>query len=191
MPFGRNPVTRDEALAILDEYIENQNLKRHMYAVEAAMIDYARRLGEDAEAWGLAGLLHDFDWEIHPTLGEHPQAGAPILRARGVPEIVVRCILSHADHTGIPRETRMEKALYACDELTGLIVAVCLVRPSKSLADLTVSSIEKKWGNARFAAAVDRHEIEQGSAELGIPLWTHVANVLSSMQGIATQIGLK
>ncbi len=184
-------MTRDQALLLLDEYIQNENLKRHMYAVEAAMVDYARRFDEDAELWGLAGLLHDFDWEIHPTLDEHPQAGAPILRARGVPEVVVRCILSHADHTGIPRESEMEKALYACDELTGLIVAVCLVRPSRSLADLSVSSIKKKWANARFAAAVDRHEIEQGAEALGIALWTHVANVLGSMQGIATRLGLE
>ena len=108
-----------------------------------------------------------------------------------MPEVVVRCILSHADQTGIPRESEMEKALYACDELTGLIVAVCLVRPSRSLADLSVSSIKKKWTNARFAAAVDRHEIEQGAEALGIALWTHVANVLGSMQGIAARLGLE
>jgi putative nucleotidyltransferase with HDIG domain len=181
---------RDQAQSILDEYVQNSNLKRHMYAVEAAMQDYAIRFSEDADAWGLAGLLHDFDWEIHPSLEEHPQAGAPILRDRGVPEVIIRCILSHADHTGIPRESKMEKALFACDELSGLIVAVCLVRPSKSLMDLTVSSIRKKWGNTRFAAAIDRNEIEEASADLGIPLWTHVEYVLQSMQRIAPLLGL-
>ncbi len=181
---------RDQAQAILDEFIQNANLKRHMYAVEAAMQDYASYFGEDAELWGLAGLLHDFDWEIHPTLEDHPQAGAPLLRERSVPEPIIRCILSHADHTGVNRESAMEKALFACDELTGLIVAVCLVRPSKSLADLSVRSIRKKWDNARFAAAVNRHEIERGATDLGVPLWTHVENVLQSMQRIAPLLDL-
>jgi putative nucleotidyltransferase with HDIG domain len=181
---------RTEAMAILDEYIQNPNLKRHMLAVEAAMQDYALRLGEDPAPWGLAGLLHDFDWEIHPTLEEHPQAGAGILQERGVPEIIIRCILSHADHTGVPRDSNMEKALYACDELTGLIVAVALVRPSKSLSDLSVKSVRKKWNDTRFAAAVNRSEIEAGAQELGIELWTHIGYVLESMRRISGELGL-
>jgi len=181
---------RRQAMAIVDKYIQNINLKRHMLAVEASMQDYAARFGEDPELWGLAGLLHDFDWEIHPTLDEHPQAGAPILRELGVPESVVQCILSHADHTGVPRDSVMEKALYACDELTGLIVAVALVRPSRSLADLEVKSLRKKWGDARFAAAVDRGEIERGARELGVELWEHVEHVIQSMQRISDELGL-
>lgn len=181
---------REGALALLDEYIENVNLKRHMLAVEAAMVDYAERLDGDPDLWGLAGLLHDFDWEIHPTLEQHPQDGAPILRERGVPDEVVRCILSHADHTGVPRHSPMERALYASDELTGLIVAVALVRPSKDIRDVKVKSIRKKWDNSRFAAGVDREDIEQGAEDLGVDLWTHVGHVLASMQRIAPDLGL-
>jgi putative nucleotidyltransferase with HDIG domain len=181
---------RSEALAIIDEFVQNENLKRHMLAVEAAMQDYALRLGGDPATWGLAGLLHDFDWEIHPNLDSHPQAGAPILRERGVPETIVRCILSHADHTGVPRQTSMEKALFACDELTGLIVAVALVRPSRSLADLKVKSVRKKWRDNRFAAAVDRDEIERGAQDLGVEIWTHVEHVIQSMRRVAAELGL-
>jgi len=136
---------RANGLAIVQEFVKSENLIRHMYAVEAAMRFYARKYGEDEDLWGITGLLHDFDWEIHPSMEEHPQAGAPILRERSVPEDIVRAILSHADHTGIPRETNMEKALYACDEITGLITAVALVRPSRSLHDLKVKSVKKKW----------------------------------------------
>ena len=181
---------RSEALSIVDEFIQNVNLKRHMLAVEAAMRDYAARLGGDVELWGLTGLLHDFDWEIHPSLEQHPQAGAPILRERGVPEEVIRSILSHADHTGVARERPMDVALYACDELTGLITAVTLVRPSKSLSDLKVKSVRKKWNDHRFAAAVDRTEIERGAQELGVELWTHVGNVIQSMQRVSEALGL-
>ncbi len=181
---------REEALAILDEFVENENLKRHMYAVEAAMEDYARRMDEDIDLWKLAGLLHDFDWEIHPSLETHPQAGAPILRERGVPEIVVEAILSHADHTGVQRQTAMQKALYACDEITGLIIAVALVRPSKSLQDLKVKSVKKKWKNSRFAANVNREEIENACEDFGVDLWEHVENVILSMLRIEPELGL-
>ena len=129
-------MNRDEALAIVRECVKNDNLVKHMLSVEAAMVFYAEKFGEDVEPWAVTGLLHDFDWEIHPTLEEHPSAGEPILRERGVPEDISRAVLSHADHTGIPRQTRMEKALYACDEVTGLVTAVALVRPSRSLLDL-------------------------------------------------------
>jgi putative nucleotidyltransferase with HDIG domain len=181
---------RSEAMAIVREFVKNEALVRHMLAVEAAMRQYADTYGEDPDAWGLAGLLHDFDWEIHPTLEHHPQDGAPILRARGVPEPIVRCILSHAEHTGVPRQSRMEHALFACDEVTGLITAVALVRPSRSLLDLEVSSVRKKWKDGRFAAAVRRDEIEKGAAELGVELWQHVAAVLLAMRGIAAELGL-
>lgn len=181
---------RQTAISILHEFVSNENLVRHMLAVEAAMRDYAVRLNGDANAWGLAGLLHDFDWEMHPTLEQHPQDGAPILRARGVPRDVVECILSHADHTGVPRDRAMRRALYACDELTGLITAVALVRPSKSIHEVALKSIRKKWNNSSFAAAIDREEIEHASQELGLDLWDHVSNVLESMQRIAPDLGL-
>jgi predicted hydrolase (HD superfamily) len=181
---------RDAALAIVVEHVENVNLRRHMFAVEAAMRAYAPRFGGDPDEWGLVGLLHDFDWEMHPTLDSHPQDGAPILRARGVPEPIVRCILSHADHTGVPRETAMDRALYACDEVTGLITAVALVRPSRSLHDLTAASVRKKWKDARFAAAVNRDEIERAAAELGVDLWEHVETVILAMRSVAGELGL-
>lgn len=184
-------MNREQAIAILDKYVENENLKRHMFAVEAAMEDYARRLDEDVELWKLAGLLHDFDWEIHPTIEEHPQAGAPILREQGVPEIVIECIQSHADHTGVPRITPMQKALYACDEITGLIIAVALVRPSRSLQDLKVKSVKKKWKDHRFAANVDRDAIEQACEDFGVELWEHVDNVITSMRRIEPSLGLQ
>jgi putative nucleotidyltransferase with HDIG domain len=155
------------------------------------MRHYAKLYGEDVETWGLAGLLHDFDWEIHPTLEQHPQDGAPILRERGVPEVIIEAVQSHADHTGIPRETRMQKALYACDEITGLITAVTLVRPSKSIADVTVKSIKNKWKDKAFAAGAKRHEIEAAAQEFGVELWEHSGQVLAAMQGEAQALGLE
>lgn len=181
---------RDGALAIVQEFVHNPNLVRHVLAVEAAMRHYAARFGGSAEEWGLAGLLHDFDWEIHPTLDQHPQQGAPILRARGVPEEIIRCILSHADHTGVPRTTPMQRALFACDEVTGLITAVALVRPSRSLYDLEVGSVRKKWKDSRFAAAVDRQQIERAAAEFGLDLWHHIGQVILAMRTIADDLGL-
>jgi putative nucleotidyltransferase with HDIG domain len=182
-------MNRSEALAIVREYIENENLVRHMLAVEAAMRFYAEEFGEDVETWGITGLLHDFDWEIHPTLEQHPHDGAPILRERGVPEEIVRAIQSHADHTGVPRQTPMEKALYACDEITGLIVAVALVRPSRSLSDLKVKSVKKKWKDRSFAAGANREEIEDAAQEFGVELWEHVGNVIEAMRGEANDLG--
>lgn len=183
-------MNREEALAIVRAHVENENLVRHMLAVEAVMRHYARRYGEDEQLWGLTGLLHDFDWEIHPTLEEHPMKGAPILRERGVPEEIVQAILSHADRTGVPRDTLMRKALYACDEITGLIVAVALVRPSRSLYDLKVKSVKKKWKDRSFAAGVDREEIGHAVAELDLDLWEHVGEVIVAMRGIAPAMGL-
>ena len=151
---------------------------------------YANKLGGDEETWGVVGLLHDFDWEIHPTLDDHPQSGAPILRERGVPEEIVLAVLSHADHTGVPRQSPMEKALFACDEITGLITAVALVRPSRSLEDLTVKSIKKKWKDRAFAAGANREEIARGAEEFGIELWEHTTNVIEAMRQIASDLGL-
>jgi len=181
---------RSKALAIVEEYVQNENLIRHMLAVEAAMQYYAQRLDQDIETWGNTGLLHDFDWEIHPTPEEHPQKGIPILSEKGVPKEILQAILSHANHTGVPRQTQMEKALYACDEITGLITAVTLVRPSKSIHDLKVSSIKKKWKNRSFAAGANRTEIAEAANEFGVPLWEHTQNVISAMQSIASSLNL-
>ena len=181
---------RDDALAIVKEYIKNDNLVNHMLCVEAAMRFYANKYDENIEEWGLTGLLHDFDWEIHPTLDKHPVDGAPILRSLKVPEVIIRAIISHGVETGVDRITMMEKALYACDEITGLITAVSLVRPSKSIYDLTSSSVKKKWKNRAFAAGANREEILKGAEEFGIELWQHVDNVILAMRNIAPEIGL-
>ena len=181
---------RPAALSLVREYVKNESLVRHMLAVEAAMRFYAEKYGEDVEAWGLGGLRHDCDWERPPPLEEHPQAGAPILRQRGVPEEIVRAVLSHADHTGVPRQSRMEKALYACDEITGLVTAVALVRPSRSLSDLEASSVKKKWKDKAFAAGANREEIAKATAEFGMELWEHVGNVILAMRKIAPELGL-
>jgi putative nucleotidyltransferase with HDIG domain len=183
-------MNRDKALAIVHEFVENQNLIRHMLAVEAAMRFYAETFNEDVDTWGIVGLLHDFDWEIHPSLENHPQSGVPILRERGVPEEICRAVLSHADHTGVPRQSLMEKALFACDEITGLIVAVALVRPSRSLSDLQVKSVKKKWKDKAFAAGANRDEIALGAEDFEIDLWEHVSNVIEAMRRIAPELGL-
>ncbi len=180
---------RSEALEIVREYVKNENLIRHMLAVEAAMRFYAEKLGQDVETWGITGLLHDFDWEIHPTAEQHPLEGAPILRQRGVPEEIVQAILSHGSHTGIPRTTLMEKALNANDEITGLITAVALVRPSHSLSDLTSSSVKKKWKDRAFAAGANREEIASAAEDFGMELWEHVDNVIQAMRRIASDLG--
>lgn len=181
---------RAQALAIVNEYVKNPGLINHMLSVEAAMRFYARLNGQDEEIWALTGLLHDFDWEIHPTLDQHPEDGAPILRARGVPEEIVLAILSHGDHSEVKRQTQMQKALFACDEISGLITAVALVRPSRSLYDLTSSSVKKKWKDRAFAAAINREEIAEAAADFGIELWQHVDNVILAMRQIAPQLGL-
>jgi putative nucleotidyltransferase with HDIG domain len=183
-------MTRNEALAFVREYVKNEGLVRHMLCVEVAMRFYAEKLGADADLWGITGLLHDFDWEIHPTAEQHPIEGAPMLRAQGVDEVIVRAILSHGDNTGVLRESNMEKALNACDEITGLITAVTLVRPSRSLYDLEASSVRKKWKDKAFAAGTDRSGMEQAAAEFGIELWEHVGNVITAMRRIAPELGL-
>jgi putative nucleotidyltransferase with HDIG domain len=183
-------MNRNEALAIVNKYVKNPNLVKHMLAVEAAMRFYARKYGEDEEKWGITGLLHDFDWEIHPTMEEHPTAGEPILREHGVPGDIIHAVLSHAPHTGIPRETLMEKALFACDEITGMVTAVALVRPSHALYDLKPKSVKKKWKDKSFAAGANREEMEQGAREFGIDLWEHVANVIEAMDSVAETLDL-
>lgn len=182
---------RSTAYAIVTEYVHNEGLIKHMLSVEAAMRGYAVKYGEDPEAWGLPGLLHDFDWEIHPTLDQHPQDGALILRERGVPADVIQCILSHAEHTHVPRVTLREKALFAVDELTGLITACALVRPSRSLYDLTAKSVKGKWKDRAFAAGVNRADIEQGAQELVVDLTEHITTVISAMRAIAPALGLE
>jgi putative nucleotidyltransferase with HDIG domain len=183
-------MNRTEALALVRKYVKNENLIKHMFCVEAALRFYAEKFGEDVEAWGLLGLLHDFDWEIHPTLNEHPIQGAPILRERGVDEDIIQDILSHGIGTGVPRDTLRRKALYACDEITGLVTAVALVRPSRSLLDLEVKSVKKKWKDKAFAAGANRDEIEESAAEFGVELWEHVGNVILAMRKIAPELGL-
>ena len=184
-------MNRSDALNLVREYVKNESLVRHMLAVEAAMRFYAEKYGEDVETWGITGLLHDFDWEIHPTAEQHPMDGAPILRQRGVPEDIVRAVLSHADRSGVTRKSLMEKALFACDEITGLITAVALVRPSHSLHDLEASSVKKKWKDRAFAAGANRDEIALAAEEFGLPLWEHVDNVIRAMRGIAPELGLQ
>ncbi len=184
-------MNRDEALALVREFVKNEGLVRHMLSVEAAMRFYAEKYGDDPETWGLIGLLHDFDWEIHPTLEEHPQKGSAILREHGVSEEVIQDILSHADHTAVARDTTRRKAIAACDEVTGLITAVALVRPSRSLYDLEASSVKKKWKDKAFAAGTDRGEMEQAAKELGVDLWEHVSNVITAMRKIAPELGLE
>jgi putative nucleotidyltransferase with HDIG domain len=183
-------MNHSEAMNIVREYVKSENLIRHMLSVEAAMRFYAEKYDQDVETWGIVGLLHDFDWEIHPSLEDHPQAGVPILRSRGVPEEIIHAVLSHADHTGVPRESLMEKTLAACDEITGLIVAVALVRPSRSLHDLTSSSVKKKWKDRAFAAGANREEIARTTEELGVSLWEHVDNVIQAMRRIAPELEL-
>ena len=184
-------ITRERALEILREFVKNENLVRHMLAVEAAMAFYAKKFGEDEELWRVVALLHDFDWEIHTDMDTHPQNGAPLLLERGVPEEIIQDVLSHAEHTGVPRDTLLRKALYACDDITGLITAVALVRPSKSIHDVKVKSVKKKWNSLQFAAGANREEMEHAFSEFGVEHWEHVGNVIEAMQGIAEDLGLE
>lgn len=183
-------MNRDDAFSIVNKYVGNPNLVNHMLSVEACMRFYARKFDQEEEKWAITGLLHDFDWEIHPTPEEHPLAGESILRDAEVPEEVIHAILAHADHAGIPRTTLMEKALYACDEITGLVTAVALVRPSRSLYDLEAKSIKNKWKDKAFAAGANREEIARGAEEFGFELWEHVNNVIQAMRKIAPILGL-
>lgn len=183
--------TREQAYALLTEHTKNENLVKHALCVEAAMRFYARKYAGDEEAWAVAGLLHDFDYEEHPSLEEHPFVGVEILRSLDYPEEIIEAVLGHADHTGAPRNTQMARSLYAVDELTGFIVACALVRPSKSLLDLPVKSITKKFKDKAFCRAIDREHLREAAEEIDVPLRDHVENVLTALQGIAGRLGLE
>lgn len=182
--------TREQALAVLHEWVANPNLRKHCYAVEAAMRAYAPRYEGDPERWGLTGLIHDFDWERHPDLERHPVLGVEELRRQGWPEDVCRAVLGHAVHTGIPRDTPMAKALYACDEVSGFLVACALVTPGRSLDQVEVASVKKKMKRADFARNVSREDMVNGAAELGVDLDQHIGFVLEAMRGIRGELGL-
>jgi putative nucleotidyltransferase with HDIG domain len=188
-------LTRPEAVALMHEYTASDALRKHMYAVEIAMRAMAEREGEDADAWGLVGLLHDFDYERYPNAShspheEHPAQGVRILAERGLPESMQRAVLGHANYTGVPRDTPLAKALFAVDELCGFLVACALVRPSRSLQDLEVSSVRKKLKDKAFARGVSREDVIQGAAELGVPLDEHIAFVLAALRPQERVLGL-
>jgi len=180
---------RSAALALLHEWVQGEGLRRHALAVEASMRAYAGALGEDEDAWGCVGLLHDFDWERHPSLDQHPQDGQPVLAALGYPDWFRQAILSHARHLGIPRETLLEHHLYACDELSGFVHACGLVRP-QGLEGLEPRSVRKKLKQPSFAAGVDREDVIAGAAEIGRDLDEHIAFVIAAMRPIAGELGL-
>ncbi len=189
---------REQALATMHEHVAAEGLRRHMLAVEAAMRFYAAKLGEDPESWGLAGLLHDYDWEVHPTIEAHPKEGAALLRERGCPETVIRAILSHnTAGTGVERERPIDYALLACDEVTGLMIAGTLVRPDKDIRQMKLKSVKKRWKSRIFAAGVDRDEVAEATEDFSrecfggeLELWQHLDNVLTAMQGAAAELGL-
>jgi putative nucleotidyltransferase with HDIG domain len=183
--------TRAEAWDLLCEFTKSDGLRKHALAVEACVAAYARRLGEDENKWAVTALLHDFDWEIHPELPDHPMKGEPILADRGVSAEIRRAILSHADFTGVPRDTPLAKALFACDELAGFITAVALVKPSKSLNEVEVKSVRKKLKDKAFARSVSRDDIERGAAELNTSLDDHIAFCIEAMRGRARDVGLE
>lgn len=182
--------TRDEAWQLVTEFVESPSLRRHCLAVETAMRAYAIEFGASPDEWGIVGLIHDFDYERHPTADLHPQAGAEILRAQAYPEWVIRAILSHADYLDVPRESPLERTLYAVDELTGFVSAVALVRPSRAVADVTPSAVRKKMKDKRFAQAVSREDLTRGAAELGVEFDTHVTFVVEAMAANAESLGL-
>ncbi len=187
-------LNRDDALALMHEYTENENLRRHMYAVEAAMRAYARKFGEDEQLWGITGLLHDFDYERWPNDerkpdDEHPITGVKILREQGYPEAMLQAILGHAEYTGVPRDTPMAKALFAVDELTGLLTACALVRPD-GINGMKVKSVKKKFKDSSFARGVNRDDVSKGVEELGVEFAEHVQLVIDAMTGIKDELGL-
>jgi putative nucleotidyltransferase with HDIG domain len=183
-------MTRDDAWALLTEYVKSESLRRHCLSVETAMAAYARQFGESEEDWAIVGLLHDFDYEIHPTLDQHPQDGVPILRERGYPDWMIRAILSHADHLGLSRDTQLERTLAAVDELSGFITAVAYVRPSKAVADVTPKSVRKKMKDKAFARAVSREEMLETAEALGVDFDEHIAFVVAAMAANAEALGL-
>jgi putative nucleotidyltransferase with HDIG domain len=186
-----NPmIDREQAWEILCEFTKSEGLRKHALAVEACVTAYARKLGEDEQKWSVTALLHDFDWEIHPTLPDHPTKGEPILAERGVDQEIRRAILSHADFTGVPRVSALEKTLFACDELAGFITAISYVKPSRSVMEVDVASVKKKMKDKAFARSVNRQDIVNGAAELGVALEEHVEFCVKAMQARAGELGL-
>jgi putative nucleotidyltransferase with HDIG domain len=183
-------IDRNQAWSLLCEYTQSESLRKHMLAVEACMRAYARKFGEDEDKWGITGLLHDFDYEKYPTPAEHPFVGNKILEERGYPEEIRRAILSHADYSGVKRESTMEKVLYACDELAGFITASALVKPNKSLAEVEAKSVRKKMKDKAFARSVNRDDIINGAADLGVDLEEHITFCIEAMKTIAGELGL-
>ena len=187
--------SRDETLAIMHEYTASDSLRKHMLSVEAGMRAYAEKFGEDPDRWGIAGLIHDFDYERYPNSAhsateEHPAEGVRILREKGFPEDILEAILGHANYSGVPRASKMAKALYAVDELTGLITATALVRPSKSVMEVEARSVRKKMKDKAFARGVNRDDVIEGAADLGVDLDEHIDFVIRAMQGVASSLGL-
>jgi predicted hydrolase (HD superfamily) len=183
-------VNRDVAWSVLTEFTQGDSLRKHARAVEAAMRAYAARFGEDAERWGIAGMLHDFDYEMHPHAPHHPMKGGEILTARGVPAEIVYAILAHADYSGMPRVALLDRALYACDELTGFVHACALVRPGKVITGLEPASVRKKLKDKAFARTVNRDDVYRGATELGVELDAHIAFVVDALAGVAPEVGL-
>ncbi|HEY6274401.1 MAG TPA: HD domain-containing protein [Terriglobales bacterium] len=183
-------IDRKSAWNLLCEFTQSDSLRKHMRAVEACMRAYARKYGEDEEKWGITGLLHDFDYEKYPTPEEHPFVGSKILEARGYPEEMRRAILSHAEYSGVKRESKMEKTLFACDELAGFITATALVKPAKSLAEVEAKSVRKKMKDKAFARSVNRDDIVNGAADMGVDLEEHIAFCIEAMKAIAPELGL-
>lgn len=183
-------MTRDQAWSVVREFVQSESLRRHMLAVEACMDAYARKFAEDPERWAITALLHDFDWEIHPNAPDHPMKGEPILAARGVDEEIRRAILSHANYSGVPRTSRLERALFACDELAGFLTACSYVKPGKSIAEVDVPSVRRKLKDKAFARNVNRDDILNGASELGVPLDEHIAFCIDAMRAHAAELGL-
>ena len=183
-------MNRDVAWSILTEFTKGDSLRKHARAVEASMRAYAARFGEDPERWGIAGMLHDFDYEMHPRAPHHPMKGAEILAARGVPADIVYAILAHADYAGMPRLSLLDRALYACDELTGFVHACALVRPGRVIAGLEPASVRKKLKDKAFARTVNRDDVYRGATELGVELDAHIAFVVEALAGVAPEVGL-
>src|SRR5687767_8540785 len=184
-------MNRADAYALMTEYTQSESLRKHMLAVEAAVRGYARKYGENEEEWAVVALLHDFDYERWPDPADHPFRGVEILREKGYPDWVTRAILSHAEYSGVPRESRLEKVLFACDEMSGFVTAAALVRPSKSVMDLEAPSVLKRMKDKAFARAVNRDDLRKGAEELGLPLEEHVANVIAFLRDRAEALGLQ
>jgi len=184
-------ISRDRAWALVTDHVQSESLRKHLLGVEAAVRGYARAAGEDEEAWGFVALIHDFDYEKYPDRENHPYRGVEILKSLGYPEWVTRAILSHADYTGVARESALERTLFACDELSGFVTAAALVRPSKSIMDLEASSVIKRMKDKAFARAVPREDLRKGAEELGLPLDVHITNVIGFMRAQADDLGLR